>query len=128
MPNRPALVHLLAAVTQEVSNWDGINLKPHARGGTEFAFGQGEIGHLHLDGTLDVPFPLAVRDELIASGHARPHHWLPKSGWVSWEIGSAEDVPVALRLLRRSYEWRLQAKQAAAQRKQHVESVTGSRR
>jgi hypothetical protein len=45
--------------------------------------GHREIGHVHGDSLVDIPFPLHVRDELVKGGAAEPHHVLPKSGWVS---------------------------------------------
>lgn len=96
----------VAAIVAKVSTWDGVVAQPHRFGGTEFRLGRGEIGHVHEGGLVDVPFPRAVRDELIAEGVAKPHHRLPESGWVSYWLQSADDVPGALALLRRSYELR----------------------
>ena len=64
----------------------------------------GEIGHLHGDRLADLPFPRRVRDELIASGRAKPHHVLPDSGWVSRVIRSAEEVGDVVALFRLNYE------------------------
>jgi predicted DNA-binding protein (MmcQ/YjbR family) len=70
----------------------------------EFRVGRREVGHVHGDGLVDIPFPLAVRDELVRTGSAEPHHILPKSGWVSVYLRRAGDVDRAIELLRRSYE------------------------
>ncbi len=77
---------------------------PHRFGGVEFSLGRREIGHLHGDRLLDVPFPRKVRDELVAAGRAAPHHVLPQSGWVSFRIRSPADVEAAIALLRLSYD------------------------
>jgi predicted DNA-binding protein (MmcQ/YjbR family) len=53
---------------------------------------------------VDIPFPLPVRNELVESGAAEPHHILPKSGWVSIYLRNSADVGRAIELLRRSYE------------------------
>ena len=79
-----------------------MNEAPHRFGGVEFRLGTREIGHLHGDRLLDVPFPKRVRDELVAGGLARPHHVLPESGWVSFPIATEPDVDAAIALLRRS--------------------------
>jgi len=61
-----------------------------------------EIGHIHSDGTLDIPFPLRVRDWLIAEGIVTPHHFLPKSGWTTFHVDET-NAERALWLLRLSY-------------------------
>jgi predicted DNA-binding protein (MmcQ/YjbR family) len=59
---------------------------------------------VHGDSLVDIPFPLPVRNELVESGAAEPHHVLPKSGWVSIFLRNPSDVARAIQLLRRSYE------------------------
>lgn len=100
MPVKDAGQQIFAAVTR----WDEIEHAPHRFGGTEFRLGRREVGHVHGDNLVDIPFPLHVRDELVKSGHAEPHHILPKSGWVSVFLRNPDDVDRAIRLLRKSYE------------------------
>ena len=88
----------------ELSKWDGITTGPHRFGGVEFKLGNREIGHIHGDSLVDVPLPKRVRDELVLSGQAEPHHVLPQSGWVSVYLNDSSDVDRAIRILRRSYE------------------------
>jgi hypothetical protein len=87
-----------------VAAWPGAGEAPHRFGGVEFTLGAREIGHLHGDRLLDVPFPRAVHDELIGTRQAEPHHVLPASGWISFRIKSPEDVERAVTLLRRSFD------------------------
>lgn len=87
-----------------VSEWEGVSVHPHRFGGTEFRIGSREIGHVHGDRLVDIPFPTKVRDEIVAAGQAQPHHVLPGSGWVSFYIREREDLERAIALLRRSYE------------------------
>ncbi len=87
-----------------MSAWEGITSHPHRFGGVEYRLGHREIGHVHGDGLVDIPFPTRVRNELVASGHAMPHHVLPESGWVSLYIRNPEDVEKAIALLRKSYD------------------------
>ena len=87
-----------------MSGWPGVEQAPHRFGGIEFRFGKRELGHLHGDALADLPFPRAVRDELIAAGRARPHHVLPDSGWVSFRIESPGDVENAIELFRLAYD------------------------
>jgi len=88
----------------KVTRWEGIEHAPHRFGGTEYRVGHREIGHVHGDSLVDIPFPMPVRNELIEYGMAEPHHVLPKSGWVSIFVRNPIDVERAVRLLRRSYE------------------------
>ena len=87
-----------------VSAWEGITAHAHRFGGTEYRLGDREIGHVHGDGLVDIPFPTKLRNEIVSAGQAVPHHVLPESGWVSFYIREPQDVERAIGLLRRSYE------------------------
>lgn len=91
-------------------SWPGVTSRPHRFGGREYRLGRREIGHVHGDSLVDIPFPRRVRDELVAAGQAEPHHVLPDSGWISFRIEGAGDVGRAIALLRRSYELALDEK------------------
>jgi hypothetical protein len=91
-------------ITATVGSWPEVELGPHRFGGVEFRLGRRELGHLHGDRIADLPFPRRVRDELIAAGHARPHHVLPESGWVTFPIAEPGDVDRVIELFRLSYE------------------------
>jgi predicted DNA-binding protein (MmcQ/YjbR family) len=87
-----------------VRAWTAVSAHPHRFGGTEYRLGQREIGHIHGDLLVDIPFPTRVRDELVSAGLAEPHHVLPDSGWVSVYLREPADLERAISLLRRSYE------------------------
>jgi hypothetical protein len=87
-----------------VMSWNDTTVHPHRFGGIEFRLGKRELGHLHGDVLLDVPFPIQVRNELLAAGMAEQHHVLPRSGWVSFHIRSDADVERGIMLLRRSFD------------------------
>jgi hypothetical protein len=93
-----------SAIEAIVLTWPQIERHPHRFGGNEYRIGKREIGHIHGDQLLDIPFPVKVRDEVIAAGLAQPHHILPDSGWISFYLNAAGDVDAAIALLRRSYE------------------------
>jgi hypothetical protein len=97
-----------AQIDDELLKWPGVSGHPHRFGGTEYRLGRREIGHVHGNSLVDVPLPRRIRDELVTSGVARPHHVLPDSGWVSVVLRSPEDVDTAVSILRRSYDiaWR----------------------
>jgi hypothetical protein len=88
----------------QLSAWDYVEVHPHRFGGMEYRIGRREIGHVHGDHLVDIPFPKKVRDQIVAAGEAMPHHIMPESGWVSFYIRTAGDVEKAIDLLRRSYE------------------------
>jgi Luciferase len=113
-----------ATIRAAVLAWPATSAAPHRFGGVAFRLNHREIGHLHGDALLDVPFPRAVRDELVGAGLAEAHHVLPKSGWVSFRINSAGDVDSAVALLRRSYQ--IVADQQA-RRKAQTEAARRSR-
>lgn len=102
-------------IFEAVTGWEEIAHAPHRFGGTEYSVGHREIGHVHGDSLVDIPFPLHVRDELVKSGEAKPHHILPKSGWVSMFLRNSDDVGRAIRLLRKSYEIALASQARNAQ-------------
>jgi hypothetical protein len=93
-----------AQISQAVLEWPGVSVQPHRFGGIEFNLGRREIGHIHGDSLVDIPFPKKVRDEIVAAGRAQPHHLLPESGWVSFYLRQKEDLEQAIDLLRSSYE------------------------
>ena len=92
------------AIIRTVSAWPGVTAGPHRFGGTELRFGRRELGHVHGSRLADLPFPLLIRNELVADGLAEPHHIYPESGWVSVRINGEDDVPRVLKLFRMNYE------------------------
>jgi hypothetical protein len=97
-------MNALDAIRSEVLRWPGVTEAPHQFGGVEFRLGKRELGHVHGDYLADLPFPVRIREELVAQGRAMPHHILPQSGWVSYPIRDASAVPGALDLFRLAYE------------------------
>jgi hypothetical protein len=102
-----------ARISEAVTSWPGVTAQPHRfpgivrqdrGGGVEYGIGKREIGHIHGDHLVDIPFPKKVRDEIVAAGRAQPHHILPETGWVSFYLRQESDVEQAIALLRESYE------------------------
>jgi hypothetical protein len=91
-------------IEREVSSWPGVTVHEHRFGGTEFRLERRELGHLHGARWADLPFQRGIRDMLVETGRARPHHVLPESGWVSKQIRSDEDVEEVISLFQLSYE------------------------
>ena len=92
------------SITMAVTSWAGVTVQPHRFGGVEYVIGKREIGHVHGDHLVDIPFPKKVRDEIVAAGRALPHHILPETGWVSFYLRQEDDVEKAIALLNKSYE------------------------
>jgi hypothetical protein len=89
--------------TEALRLYSGRCLNSHRFGGLEFLEKDGqELGHLHGHGLLDVAVGRTEALSLIAAGRVRPHHVLPGSKWVSFQIESCADVPFALDLLNRA--------------------------
>ena len=59
-------------IKQAVLAWEGVTAHSHRFGGTEYRLGRREIGHIHGDYLVDIPFPKKVRDELVAAQQAEP--------------------------------------------------------
>jgi hypothetical protein len=97
-----------------------VTARPHRFGGTEYRLGdRREIGHIHGDYMVDIPFPTKIRNELVTAGRAEPHHLLSDSGWISFYIREAADVERAIDLFRLSYD-------VAAKQKARVPVESGS--
>ena len=93
----------LKKLEAEVSTWPHVSVHSHRFGGREFLFDRAEVGHVHLGGIVDIPFPRSLRDALLENGLAEEHRWVPNSGWITFRIRSEEDLSQALWLMRLSY-------------------------
>jgi Family of unknown function (DUF5519) len=93
----------LRKLEDEVSTWPQVSVHAHRFGGREFRFGSAEVGHVHMGGIVDIPFPRSIRDALLADGLAEEHRWVPNSGWTTFRIRSEHGLGHALWLLRLSY-------------------------
>lgn len=96
-------MNYLTDLEKEIAGWPTVTVHPHRFGGKEFRFARAEIGHLHTNGTLDIPFPRPMRDALIEDGQVEEHRWVPNSGWATFHIRSHADLRHAIELMRMSY-------------------------
>jgi len=95
-------------IQDEVANWEGVSHSPHRFGGVEYNLltpdGRSiEIGHVHGNRLVDIPFTRKIREVLVTEGKANPHHVLPDSGWISFYMQKDSDVEAVLLLFRLSY-------------------------
>jgi hypothetical protein len=77
---------ILERIAKEIMSWTDVTSEPHRFGGIEFRLNKREMGHIHGESVADLPFPMKIRNELVSSGRASPHHVLPKSGWISYGL------------------------------------------
>ena len=91
------------ALEDLVFAWSQVSVHAHRFGGREFLFGDAEVGHVHSNGMVDIPFTRPVHDALLAEGLAEQHRWVPNSGWITFRIRSEQDIAHALWLMRLSY-------------------------
>jgi hypothetical protein len=99
-------------ITQTLLSWEGVSIASHRFGGVEYQLGTRELGHIHGDHLVDIPFLKKIRDEFVNAQLAEPHHILPETGWVSFYLRQEEDIQKAIELLHRSYEIALRQKQS----------------
>ena len=97
------MIAYLKRLEEQASEWPGVSAGSHRYGGRVFRLGRSEVGHVHNDGAVEIPFPRSFRDELIAQGLAEKHRRAPETGWVTFHIRGELDVTHALWLLRISY-------------------------
>jgi hypothetical protein len=91
-------------IQRELAGWPGVTAIPHRYGGVEFRVGRRELGHLHGNRLADLPFPVKIRKQLVASGRASLHHVHPQSGWVSVSMHGDVDVENVIALFRLNYD------------------------
>lgn len=87
----------------EVSRWPHVSVHSHRFGGREFRLRKAEVGHLHTNGVVDIPFPRSIRNALLEDGLAEKHRWVPDSGWTTFRMGHQRDLKHGLWLMRLSY-------------------------
>lgn len=88
---------------REISGWPDVSVHSHRFGGREFRFRKAEVGHVHTNGVVDIPFPRPIRNALLEDGLAEEHRWVPDSGWTTFRMGQERDLKHALWLMRLSY-------------------------
>lgn len=91
-------------LVQEVASWPHVAVL-HSEVGNAviFRLGPAEIGHLHPDGTLDIPLPQSIQEQVLIEKLAIGHPDLPDSGWIRYNIETSRHDDVAMRLLRLSF-------------------------
>jgi Luciferase len=97
-------------IKNSISGLKDVTYEPHRFGGIEFKLGNREIGHVHGNYLVDIPFTKKIKQEVISAGLANDHHVLPASGWISKYLETPEDVDIAIELLKRSFNLAVEQK------------------
>ena len=95
-----------ARIQREVASWPEVRVEAHGGGMIFFHVGRREIGHLHGNRLADLPFPVRIRETLVAEGRADLHYLHPKSGWITYYIRGDQDVEPIIELFRLNYHRR----------------------
>jgi hypothetical protein len=90
-------------IQSEVASWPGVTVEAHRGGMVFFKMGRREIGHLHGSRLADLPFPVRIREELVAAGKADLHYLHPESGWITCYIRGDQDIETIVELFRLNY-------------------------
>ena len=77
---------------------------PHRFGGTEFQVDGVEFMHSHGSSLLDIRLSKIDQETALKNGEALRHRFAPQAGWVSYTVGSSEDLRGAMKLIQLSYE------------------------
>ena len=97
MPMNNGLVELI----ETVSSWSGVVCSSGRFDSVVFHVAGRGIGHVHEDGSVEMPLPPLVREALIRAAKVTVHPWVPNSDWVA--IQAKPSIKPALELLRFSY-------------------------
>ena len=104
----PALDGPLGVVADAVAGWPEVTatthwdlFRPSRVDGIDFYFGDEELGHVHLDGSIHLATSPGLGGALVAEGLARPFRY--QRGWVCETVHEIGPV-AAIALFRRNYE------------------------
>jgi hypothetical protein len=92
-----------AHVQREVSSWPGVRVETHGGGMMFFHVGRREIGHLHGNRLADFPFPVRIREQLVAQGKVSLHYLHPQTGWTTYYIREDTNAESIIELFRLNY-------------------------
>lgn len=100
-------------LSTKLLTWNGITTQPGRFGAVAFHYGHREVRHVHGNSHADLPFPTSIRDDLVQSGLAQEHPFLPASGRVTSPLQGEGAREQTLDLFRRNYDLIVRKKQVA---------------
>jgi len=98
-----ALHTAVEQIQSEVGSWPGVHVQAYRGGMVFFHVGRREIGHLHGNRMADLPFPVRIREQLVAEGRADLHYLHPQTGWLTRYIRTKNDISAVIDLFRLNY-------------------------
>ena len=90
----------LHALLDDVANTPGLEVRPRPINTIGFYARGRELGHIHRNGHLDLHFPTAVGEALIANGDVAHHRHIHEASWVSFRVSKIEDSRHAAALVQ----------------------------
>jgi len=105
----PVLSRYLEIVSQEIQHWQGIISATHweiynnnKANGADFYFGEQELGHIHLDGSIHLPSTKEYSQTLIKSGLAQKFPY--GQNWVQFQISDQKSADHAIWIFKLHYD------------------------
>jgi len=95
---------IASRIQHEVGSWPDVRVDVYGGGMIFFHVGRREIGHLHGNRLADLPVPVRIREQLVASGEASVHYLHPQTGWISYHIKGEQDIEPVINLFRLNYQ------------------------
>lgn len=69
-----------------------------------FFVGRTMFMHIHGRGHCDIRIAKADQERVLVEGKARPHHWAPEKGYVTFMTRDENDLAPAMELIRMSHD------------------------
>lgn len=101
------IISTMEQIEAAVQQWDDITISIHRYGGMQFNYRNKEIGHMHGNGIVDIPFPREIKNKLLIEGKAYEHHTLKATGWISYYLNKNADPASPIELLKLSYNLKI---------------------
>jgi Family of unknown function (DUF5519) len=68
-----------------------------------FFVGRTMFMHIHGYGHCDIRLAKQDQERVLAGGKARPHHWAPEKGYITFKVRDENDLAPAMELIRMSH-------------------------
>ncbi|OJW12897.1 MAG: hypothetical protein BGO48_02405 [Mucilaginibacter sp. 44-25] len=92
-------------IEAELITWENVTTSLHKYGGLQFNYNGKELGHIHSNGLLDMPFSRSKKQQLMQQDkRVKDHHTFINSGWISVYMSSPADIVLAIALFKISYQ------------------------
>ena len=65
-------------IQKEILSWPGVSSNPYHLGGVEFRVNKRDMGHIHGEKLVDLPFPAEIRKDLDSFEKSITSYYLPR--------------------------------------------------